>query len=461
MISEVTDRDTVAAYVKAARARLRNGEHDEAAARAVAGLGIEAGSARDAALLLADKLPEGGLAPGSQDDPDEPFISRDPLVSVLQSSLAAAVHGNGLATQTPRDHRHHGVFSHVWQSIETFVEGGRLKARGVELSAEVVEGVLERLAESTHAFNPAPAEHAIGDRARVIVVGDWGSGLPGAHAVAGLMAQAVATGVQMGREVHVIHLGDVYFAGQPDEYRNHVLADGWWPVDSEQSDDGVGSWSLAGNHDLYGGARAYFDVLLADPRFHRQQSADGQPSSWFRLTSPSWQIIGLDSAWDDDPFSMGQTGQLQAPQGEMVTQWLQDVDRQPMLLSHHQFMTVYDQRLLGAAQPPPLVTNLSPLVDRGLVTAWFWGHEHRCMGFTHPHLGFPRCIGHGGQMQAAHPAGTQPPEPGLWEETASFGDGGQRWNRFGFAVLDIDGPQITVHYRLAGADPQVEAENLA
>ena len=64
-------------------------------------------------------------------------------------------------------------------------------------------------------------------------------------------------------------------------------------------------------------------------------------------------------------------------------------------------------------------------------------------------------------MQAAHPAGTQPPEPGLWEETASFGDGGQRWNRFGFAVLDIDGPQITVHYRLAGADPQVEAENLA
>jgi hypothetical protein len=186
MISEVTDRDTVAAYVKAARERLQNGEHDEAAARAVDGLGIEAGSARDAALLLADKLPAEGRAPGSQDDPDEPFISRDPLVSVLQSSLAAAVHGNGLATETPRDHRHHGVFSHVWQSIETFVEGG---------------------------------------------------------------------------------------------------------------------------------------------------------------------------------------------------------------LSHHQFMTVYDQRLLGVAQPPLLVTGLNPLVDRGRVRAWFWGHEHRCMAFTHPGLAFPRCIG--------------------------------------------------------------------
>jgi hypothetical protein len=460
MISEVTDRDTVAAYVKAARERLKNGEHDDAAARAVAALGIDVDSPRDAALRLAHELPEDGLGPGSQADLDEPFISRDPLVSVLQSSLAEAVRRNGLATETPGDHPHHGLFSHVWQSVETFIEAGRLKTRGVELSAEVVDGMLERLLESTHAFNPAPAEHAIGDCARVIVVGDWGSGQPGAHAVGGLMAQEVATGVQMGREVHVIHLGDVYFAGQPDEYRNHVLADGWWPVNAEQSDRGVGSWSLAGNHDLYGGARAYFDVLLADPRFHLQRSPDGQPTSWFRLTSPSWQIIGLDSSWDDHPFSMGQTGQLQAPQGEVITRWLQDADHKHILLSHHQFMTVYDDRLLRVAEPPALVSSLNPLVDRGRVMAWFWGHEHRCMAFTHPHLGFPRCIGHGGQMQAAHPAETQPPDPGLWEETASCDDGGKRWNRFGFAVLDIDGPQIEMRYVLNGAQPRIQSEHL-
>ena len=83
------------------------------------------------------------------------------------------------------------------------------------------------------------------------------------------------------------------------------------------------------------------------------------------------------------------------------------------------------------------------------------------MAFTHPNLAFPPCIGHGGQMQAAHAPGTQPPNPGLWEETESFGGGGQRWNTFGFAVLDIDGPQIKVRYHLEGADPQVEAEDLA
>jgi hypothetical protein len=139
---------------------------------------------------------------------------------------------------------------------------------------------------------------------------------------------------------------------------------------------------------------------------------------------------------------------------------LQEADRKSILLSHHQFMTVYDDRLRDVATPPPLVKNLSPLIDRGLVTAWLWGHEHRCMAFTHPSLEFPRCIGHGGQMQTAHPRGTQAPAPGLWEETASFEDGDQAWNRFGFAVLDFDGPRVKVQYRLAGADPQVEAEDL-
>jgi hypothetical protein len=38
--------------------------------------------------------------------------------------------------------------------------------------------MLRRLAEGTHRFNEAPAEHRLGDdHVRVIVVGDWGSGL--------------------------------------------------------------------------------------------------------------------------------------------------------------------------------------------------------------------------------------------------------------------------------------------
>jgi hypothetical protein len=175
---------------------------------------------------------------------------------------------------------------HVWPSVKDFVEGGVLTLRGVELAGEVAEGALKRLAEGTQPFNEAPAEHQVDDQTRLIVVGDWGTGLKHARAVAELMAKEVQAGIDMGRKVHVIHLGDVYFAGEQEEYRDHVLADGWWPVTAEQAAAGVGSWALAGNHDLYGGARAYFTVMLADPRFELQRS-NGQPTSWFRMTSPS------------------------------------------------------------------------------------------------------------------------------------------------------------------------------
>ena len=42
---------------------------------------------------------------------------------------------------------------------------------------KIAEAMLERLAKGNHAFNPVPAEHEISDDARVVVVGDWGSGL--------------------------------------------------------------------------------------------------------------------------------------------------------------------------------------------------------------------------------------------------------------------------------------------
>jgi hypothetical protein len=34
-----------------------------------------------------------------------------------------------------------------------------------------------------------------------------------------------------------------------------------------------GSWSLNGNHDVYSGGHAYFDVLLRDPRVARQEQS--------------------------------------------------------------------------------------------------------------------------------------------------------------------------------------------
>jgi hypothetical protein len=468
MIKEVADRDVVATYVREVRQQLEGGAHDEAAYRAATRLGLPVATPHDAARLFASKLPDDNLGPETEPQSEEPFVSRDPLVSLLQTSLAERLEDEGLAQDTPPEHSHHGLFSRIWHAVEDFVEDAQLTARGAELAAEVVEGTLARLADGTHDFNREPAEHSIDGPARLILVGDWGSGNHHAHNVAKLMAQEVADALQMARAVHVIHLGDVYFAGEAEEYRRNVLADGWWPVTNDQADKGAGSWSLAGNHDLYGGAEGYFTVLLAEARFRLQRSADDSPTSWFRLRLPSWDVIGLDSSWNDDPFERGQTGLLEDPQATRVAQWIDEdpldasgAPRKRLLLTHHQFLTVYDHRLsdvLRRDEPPPMHTKLSDVLDSGAITAWIWGHEHRCMAFEHAKVPFPRCLGHGGQLLQAHAPGTQPAPPGTWEETASFRDAGHTWGAFGFAVLDIEGADIDVRYALDGQQPTVATE---
>jgi len=457
-IGDASDRATVAALVKLMRQRLLDGKHDPSAGHVARTWNIDVDSDHDAATRLAMQLPEDGLGPETHLDAEGPFISRNPLVSVLQSEMTVVADRHGRAVETPPGHRDHGFFARIWEGLQDLIEDGRIAEHDAEFGAEYVEGVLGRIAEGTHAFNPEPVICQIGDPARIVVVGDWGSGSPQARAVAALMAAEVTAGTAAGRDVHVIHLGDVYFAGQAEEYRDHVLAEGCWPVTDAQADAGVGSWALAGNHDLYGGATPYFNELLGDRRFRRQQSDDGKPTSWFRLEAPAWQIIGLDSSWNDDPFFKGDYGLLQAPQAATVTQWLQDDQRPGVLLSHHQFMSAFDPRLTNAPQTPPLVADLAELVNQGRVAGWLWGHEHRCMAFTHETIRFPRLVGHGGQLESPIPAGTALPATVRWAEQATFEYGGRPWGRCGAVVLDIDGAQIQARYLLDGAAPTVATE---
>jgi hypothetical protein len=214
-----------------------------------------------------------------------------------------------------------------------------------------------------------------------------------------------------------------------------------------------------GNADMFGGGHGYFNILLRDPRFRLQRCSGGNPTSWFRLSSETWEVIGLDTSWNPDVLAQGEVGVLQDPQQNVVEGWIAAApNKKRLLLSHHQFMTVYDQRGIGTV----LEDNLAPLVDRGAITAWMWGHEHRCMGFEHPNLPHPRCLGHGGVQLAPHDPGSQPAKPGVWEETARFTaqDGSGPWGRFGFAVLDFDGPDVQVRYRNDEGAASVRSEQL-
>jgi hypothetical protein len=378
-------------------------------------------------------------------------MSRAPIVSLLQTSLEDEARASDLV-HTPE---HKGPFGHivgVIESIKRFVEEHidpvKFSTADPDWVTKIAAATLDRLAKGNHPFNKAPAEYEVTVPAfRVVVVGDWGSGLPRACQVAQLMAGEVADARAHGTPVHVVHLGDVYYSGDPVEVQRRVLAEGMWPVSAEDAAAGVTSWSLNGNHDMYGGGWGYFDTLLADERFKNQRSPDGKTTSFFRIRTPAWDLVGLDTSWDEEVLSEGQKGVLADPQATIVAEWASEAHaagRGLMLLSHHQLVSAYDHGDLGEVLP----TKLGPLLDRGLVSAWLWGHEHRCMGFTGVH-GVPvaRCIGHGGiPVQLSSATGTPPP-PGEWIETGSFAENGCDWHRFGFAVLDFDGRDILIRYR--------------
>ena len=129
------------------------------------------------------------------------------------------------------------------------------------------------------------------------------------------MQEEIAGALAEGREAHAVHLGDVYYSGLPSEDQRRFLA--YWPVTAAQAASGVTSWSLNGNHDMYSGGYGYFGTLLADPRFAAQHSPDGQPTSFFRLTSPSWDFVALDTSWDQNVLSTGAVGGPAGPAGRV------------------------------------------------------------------------------------------------------------------------------------------------
>jgi hypothetical protein len=436
MIAEFTDEGEIQRYLTAVREKVADGTLGEQAAAAAEAVGKP----------VLDAVP----AQTDQQSPEHPFVSRDPTISLLQTSLEDEARKQDAVVVKKQG----GPFAHIVATVESFLHPERFGPHDDRWVTGVGAAMLDRLSKGNHKFNPVPAEHTIADDARVVVVGDWGSGLPRALDVAKLMAEEVADALANGRQAHVIHLGDTYYSGDPVEYRRRVLAP--WPVTPDQMNGGVTSWALNGNHDMYSGGFGYFDTQLqGDDRFAKQRSPDGKATSFFRIKNSHWDLIGLDTSWDSDVLSMGQKGVLHDPQAQFVERWAGESDRRKMLLSHHQLVSAYDAGDLGAVLP----AKLGPVLPK--IDAWLWGHEHRCMAFK-PAQGQPgvmRCIGHGGVPIPASARTGPLPEPGLWEETGTFDEHDGAWHRFGFAVLDFAGPVIDIRYRDDGGE-ETRAERI-
>jgi Calcineurin-like phosphoesterase len=340
--------------------------------------------------------PKRGFAPAEPNPISEDFLQMDPLVK--PADRAGLVE---FGTHDPR-----------W--VFAFIAARTLaSARGV------------------HDFPDDRAPKVtMGESARLILVGDWASGVKRARDVADHMELFALEGVEQKRDTHVICLGDVYYAGLDDEYENRCLA--WWPV--KRSDRAkIGSWALNGNHDMYCGGHGYFGKLLADSRFKAQHR-----SSYFLLENAAWRIAGLDTAYDP-PDPRGECGNLYGNQAA----WLAGhFDREPakriMLLSHHQPFSAWEKR------SPLLERALAPVFAQRQIDAWFWGHEHRCAVYRGArYVQFASLIGHGGVPVMVGRKGNARKAPFTYEYRETHTSG---YQYLGFIVVDIDGRTCVATY---------------
>ena len=117
-------------------------------------------------------------------------------------------------------------------------------------------------------------------KARVAIVGDWGTGQDAAKLVLRQIANK--------NPDVVIHLGDIYYAGTQFEINTYFLQP--WKQILNLAAKPIPTFSLAGNHDMYSGGCPYYQMIQQDL---------GQPASYFCLRNANWQFVGLDTGYHD------------------------------------------------------------------------------------------------------------------------------------------------------------------
>jgi len=429
MINRVLERDFVLEKAAAVRAEL---------ARLAAEEGAADERRAEYAYRELEKSLESEKSVGGE-EPGKAWVPRDAPLSLLQTVMEQQIlerHGE-LLVDGPGD----WLVATQDVAEDDLDEAHDFTAGDPGWVTDMARALATRLWRGRHPFVEAesPPEAPLAVNARVILLSDWATGGRAAREVADLARAEI--GSAGAAEVHVIHLGDVYFAGEEREVQERFLD--CWPV-ALGEEGRYRSWAVMGNHDMYAGGHGFYECMLMDPRFAGQRTQDGQGISYFALSNRHWQILGIDTAWDDHLVPhLGHHGFLKDPQGRWIADRVRaarEANQRTMLLSHHQFYTTHADRDDQARAEGNLPEKLQPAFDAGGIDAWFWGHEHRCQTFApRTEVRYSACIGHGAMPEAV---GGGTPEAGEWE----FDEGGAEWRWCGLAVLDFREEAVEVKY---------------
>jgi len=325
---------------------------------------------------------------------------------------------------------------------------------------EWLRGYLAYVFHKKHYFPPASASptKAIYDlldgngadqNVKLSIAGDWGTGTA--------EAQFVSNHINQFQPHFTIHLGDVYYVGDPPSVNENCLgiknpSNNYTPV--KWPSGSKGSFALNGNHEMYANGIGYFDVLL--PKLGLRDVSgknSGQHTSFFCLQNKNWRVIGIDTGYNSIGVPLishipiinsipGIGGDCKLR--DEVIDWLKNIvkpnddQRGLIVLSHHQNYSAFQNDYRKPAEQ---------LWDAGIrrPVLWFWGHEHRLAGYdlygTSDLKSFGRCIGHGG-MPVDRGAPQHKPTPSFYDNRLAANSFGVN----GFVNLIFAGPALSVDY---------------
>ncbi len=297
------------------------------------------------------------------------YASRFDMVGVYQSVLS------GLFSDIPAL-QGYGDRNAVWLTTPLEESAFKIKAvlHGLQAMAEQKKSPLQAIVEAWRAVRFAKAPYPQGapptrpfaETCTVALLADWGGDNPAAKRIAEI--------VERSKPSLAVHLGDIYYGGVKEECEAFLRN---WPLQVDPAHRGNGipplsSLALNGNHEMYTGGEAFFNVVL--PAF-------GQSQPFFCLENEHWRLIGLDTAYLD--------GRLKPTDANdpMMVQWNWLVDllkngskKANIFLSHHQPVSAHAHEYKDSKALRDDVEELLALegVGKDAIFGWFFGHEHRC-----------------------------------------------------------------------------------
>ena len=295
---------------------------------------------------------------------------------------------------------------------------------------------LEHLILGKHAFNNSiPKTITIPDDVEIAIAGDWGTG-------DWRTAANPAPSADVGRYIDflkphlTVHLGDVYYAGTNDQ-EQHLLVN-IWPKGS------LGALTMNSNHEMYSGAKPYFQKALGSPLFKIQQKC-----SFFALENANWVIVGLDSAYYSDEAGLYMHGSLHPAKGPttqvdfLKTQVAKG--KKVIVLTHHNGLAQDGSGPDNASNANNLWVQVMSAFPAGKgPDYWYWGHVHAAAVYKPygPANVLCRCCGHGA-LPWGHASDLANSQHVAWYENRNARDTDIPERVFnGFAVLKLAGSNL-------------------